>query len=207
MSPAAPPIPSGIRVKLPPKWFALGLAGNEDTGAAGVARQVDQRISLQPELRVFRQAMIDPLLSLSGNLARQPGRLFAALRWDKEGASLIMATLIVTRYRREPMPLLDALESIAGLVATRQRTDEFDPRVSRRSLQLGEAVRMEALREPEPKEGARQPLRLVIDHWIPVAGATATIKVACSTASLAYASFLVPEFDAIAASISFVNGS
>lgn len=186
-----------VGLRLPEHWFVI--SGQPEKDQEQAPAEVDAELRRRPELEVFRDAMLDPLLGLSGTLARLSGRVCAALRWELTDYGLVTATVIVRCYERPAGPVDGEVEVMGALASEQQPMDEFAPQVSVVDLTLGRAVRREVVIQPPAERDTTSPLRLMVDHWVPLNFApTRTLGIRASTANLAMSATLVPEFDAIA---------
>jgi hypothetical protein len=197
LSTSAPFEGRDVYLALPPTWSYI--ACDEEQAAVDVPAQVDARIAEEPELAVYREAVIGPMLGLSRTVAATPGGLFAARRWDMVGGHLVMGTLIAKLLGRPEGPPGEELDRLRSFVATPSGLDHVPPRLERVTLRTGEALRVEALRQPPDIGSEKQPLRLVVEFWAPLQDDLGTVKLSFSTACFASAPLIVSELDAMAA--------
>jgi hypothetical protein len=202
-----PPLrrPWQIQVAMPTNWFGLNCDPTLDR--AEVAAQIDEYISnlnnrRKWRIRKLRAAMTKSLLSWS-DAAGQLGAEFAAMRWDVDQASgMGLATLMVRRMERDPGPVTTELERLRPMLAREEPSDEFAPRINDVKLNVGPALRMEAVRRPAGDDQRRQEPRLVVEYWVPAEDID-LIQMSFGTSTLARGGEMTPEFDLIATNFSY----
>ncbi|MBO0693057.1 MAG: hypothetical protein J2P58_09185 [Acidimicrobiaceae bacterium] len=181
----------------PEFWYFL--SGRPEKDRSQVRVDVDAQLGRRPEWQGYRDAMINPMLGFAEHVGRLPGQLCAAFRWEMTDYGLVTATVIVRCYERSAGPVDAELRTIAEWASERDPIDEHPPDVSAVNLRLGPAVRREVVIQPPAVGGKQTPLRLAVDHWVPLEFApTVTLAIKAGTANLAMAATLIPEFDAIA---------
>lgn len=186
-----------LQLRLPEHWFLV--SGDPERDRLEAPADVDTEVRHRPELESYREFMLDPLLGLSGRLESMSGGICAAFRWDLTDYGLVTATVVVRCYERPAGPVDTEVATMRSLASVQQSIDEFAPHVSEVDLPLGRAVRREVVIQPPATGDEKAPLRLTVDHWVPLDFApTRTLGIRAGTSNLAMALTLVPEFDAIA---------
>jgi hypothetical protein len=192
--------PWQVDLAVPPWWFTLTC--DPDIDSVQVPEQVDERINREPALQPFRQGMIDSLMQWSAS-AKGLGAELAAMRWDQDDTfGMGVATLMVTRLMRDPGPPDDELNRLRPMLAEVLPSDEYPPRITDVTLGVGEGLRMEAVRQPPDVDGHNQPLRLVVEYWIPVEDVD-LIQMSFGTNNLALAADMSEEFELIARNLGY----
>lgn len=181
----------------PEFWYFL--SGRPEQDRSQVPADVDDQLSQRPEWYGYREAMIGPMLGLSERVGRLAGRVCAAFRWEMTDFGLVTATIIVRCYERSAGAVDAELGTLTAWALEQDAIDEHPPDVSAVNLRLGRAVRREVVIQPPAAGGEKTPMRLAVDHWVPLDFApTRMLAIKASTANLAMATTLVPEFDAMA---------
>ena len=186
--------PWQVSLDLPTTWF--GLTCDEETDRAQVPAAVQARLREEPDLGAG-DAMVDVLLGWSASAASL-GAAAAAMRWARdETFGMAMATLMLRRLERDPGSLETELQRLRPMLAKQTPADEFAPRVTEVALASGQALRMEAVRQPS--DGS-QPLRLVIEYWLPMEDID-LVQMSFGTSNLALADELSTEFEFVASTL------
>jgi hypothetical protein len=185
-----------LGVSLPITWVNLTL--DAATERDDVAQQVDDRIATEPELAPARAALMELCLGWAAS-ARELGARMAAIRWDEDPAfGVAMATMLVFRLERSSSGPVEAeLAALAGRLTEPLGNDQRPPVVDRVDVPIGQAMRVDAVRDPTPAGAPSEPLRSVIQYWIPVAGRADLLEIEATTANLALAPAIAEEVEAI----------
>jgi hypothetical protein len=187
-----------FHVEVPESWYQW----DPDDEAAFTARQVDERIARQPELRPARQALLDLLMECWRDAASQ-GAVAAAALWEPAPLAAVTATLLVMEAPRaapgdDRGEIADLLDSLSG-------DSPFDVQPAELGtvdLPAGPAVRLRRLARTDAANSGEPDIIVdMVQHWIPVPGRTEIIVLAGSTPCLAVADDLARTFDAIAAMV------
>lgn len=192
-------VPWDLDLVTPEYWYCL--SGNPEKDRVQVPASVDEQLGSRPEWEVYREGIVGALLGLSEAVSEMAGKVCAAFRWEMTDHGLVTATVIVRCYERPEGPVDAELAVMTGIAKERQAGEEMAPHVSTPDLPLGPAVRRQVVVQPSaPRRSEKPPLRMMVDYWVPLEFApTRTLGIAASTANLASASTIVPEFDEIAA--------
>lgn len=187
-----------FQVRVPDTWYQWDPADE----TASTARQVDERIARQPELRPARQTLIRLLTDCWRDAARQ-GAVAAAALWEAAPLAAVTATLLV--MVAEHAAPGDDCKDIAGLLDSLSGDSPFDVRpadLEPIDLPVGPTVRLRRLaRTDAATPGEPDVIVDMVQHWIPVPGGTKILVLAGSTPCLAIADDLARTLDAMAATL------
>lgn len=178
--------PAGIRVRLPiphRNWYELALA--PDRRPAAVAAQWAELRATAPDLDrpEVAAAFTATLTGLAARYARGGSQL-AAVEWYPATGHPPQAVLDVKAVEPvEAVPARDEAEGLQGLLML-PAADDIGPRtVDLVELPAGTAVRLRLL---APAGGSRNRAAVadIVQFWLPVPAAPATVLVTCCTSDI-----------------------
>ena len=191
-----------FHIRVPEAWYRW----DPDEEADSTARQVDERIAQQPELRPVREMLLRLLMGCWHDAAGRRAVAAAAL-WEPAPLAAVTATLLVMEAERAA-PGDDRAE-IAGILDSLSGDSPFDVQPAELApvdLPAGQAVRLRRVACTDAATpGEPDVLVDMVQHWIPVPGGTEILVLAGSTPCLAVADDLAQTFDAIAALVELAS--
>jgi hypothetical protein len=188
--------------EFPLSWFPFAGVLEEDL--ADVPRQVDRRLSREPELAPRRDELIDLLTEFANDLTDQ-GALFGALRWEDHpdwGVGVTYGTATIESGWPGIRPD-EVLAEVRNQIELALAADPEAPKLEPVDLPAGPAIRLEATRVFEPDEPTEPAAAfLLAEYWLaPTAEglpAGTIVHLAFLTTNPAYAPTVVDEYAAIA---------
>ena len=196
MSAAGTARAAGFTLRLPESWVEFDVW--RATRTADLARLVDARIAVLPELAARRRALLRALREVAARAERQGAVFCAAMADSVPDAGLLTATLIVFQTEPASEPERDSVAAIAGQVSAVAPTEGslYWRRVEVVDLRVGRAVRVAGVEVADV--GGRAPVPgVVMQTLVPVPGGQGVLNAVLTSPMVDLAEAMLDLFDAI----------